>query len=181
MTVRRRFKTLMMRKKQRQSEREEAEASKRIAWVGRDEPEGSNLSRSPQTDCDVIMFDKAEANKGHIDLNFHPATREEEQQQHGGQPRVSMVSLLEVANRPLESYMKQNGLVSLATEQGSSSGTATAAPSQPALVESEERPSDEGRAVPVEQEREPMDNMVVDEAASENQCNAASASDIAAT
>uniref|UniRef100_M8BVH1 B3 domain-containing protein n=1 Tax=Aegilops tauschii TaxID=37682 RepID=M8BVH1_AEGTA len=114
MTVRRRFKTLMMRKKQRQSEREEAEASKRIAWVGRDEPEGSNLSRSPRTvdttrDCDVIMFDKADANKGHIDLNFHPASREEEQQ-HGGQPRVSMVSLLEVANRPLESYMKQNGL-----------------------------------------------------------------------
>uniref|UniRef100_A0A453AP28 CW-type domain-containing protein n=1 Tax=Aegilops tauschii subsp. strangulata TaxID=200361 RepID=A0A453AP28_AEGTS len=183
MTVRRRFKTLMMRKKQRQSEREEAEASKRIAWVGRDEPEGSNLSRSPRTvdttrDCDVIMFDKADANKGHIDLNFHPASREEEQQ-HGGQPRVSMVSLLEVANRPLESYMKQNGLVSLAAEQGSSSGTATV-PSQPAPMESEERPSDEGRAVAVEQEREPVDNMAVDEAAGENQGHAASASDIAA-
>ncbi|VAH42195.1 B3 domain-containing protein Os07g0679700-like [Triticum dicoccoides] len=183
MTVRRRFKTLMMRKKQRQSEREEAEASKRISWVGRDEPEGSNLSRSPQTvdtmrDGDVIMFDKADASKGHIDLNFHPASREEEQQ-HGGQPRVSMVSLLEVANRPLESYMKQNGLVSLAAEQGSSSGTATV-PSQPAPMESEERPSDEGRAVPVEQEREPTDNMAVDEAAGENQGHAASASDIAA-
>jgi hypothetical protein len=181
MTVRRRFKTLMMRKKQRQSEREEAEASKKIAWMGRDDPEGSNLSRSPQTvdttrDGDVIMFDKVDTNKSHIDLNFHPGNRGEEQ--HIGQPRVSMVSLLEVANRPLESYMKQNGLVSLAVEQGNS-GTAPILP-QPAPMESEERPSDEGQLTLVERERDPADNMAVDEAADENQGNAVSASDNAA-
>ena len=179
MTVRRRFKTLMMRKKQRQSEREEAEASKKIAWVTRDDPEGSNLSRSPQTvdttrDGDVIMFDKVvDTNKGHIDLNFHPASRDEEQ--HGGQPRVSMISLLEVANRPLESYMKQNGLVSLAVEQGNSC-TAPLLP-QPAPMESEEGPSNEGHVASVERERDPADNMAVDEAADENQGNAAGASD----
>ncbi|CAM0907640.1 unnamed protein product [Alopecurus aequalis] len=181
MTVRRRFKTLMMRKKQRQSEREEAEASKKIAWVSRDDPEGSNLSRSPQTvdtarDGDVIMFDKVDASKGHIDLNFHPASRDEEQR--GGQPRVSMISLLEVANRPLESYMKQNGLVSLAVEQGNP-GTAPLLP-QPVPMESEERPSDEGHAASAERERDPADNMAVDEAADENQGNAAGASDNAA-
>jgi hypothetical protein len=89
-----------------------------------------------------------------------------------------MVSLLEVANRPLESYMKQNGLVSLAVEQGNS-GTAPILP-QPAPMESEERPSDEGQLTLVERERDPADNMAVDEAADENQGNAVSASDNAA-
>ncbi|KAL5196862.1 hypothetical protein ABZP36_000374 [Zizania latifolia] len=165
MTVRRRFKTLMMRKKQRQSEREEAEANKKIAWLNRDEPEGSNLSRSPQTldttrDGDVTMIiDKVDVNKGHIDLNFHPAVVHDEERQ----PPASMVSLLEVANRPLENYMKQNGLTSLAGEQGSSS-TCTATVAQAAPVESEERTSNDGRVASAEQ----PDSMAVDEAAGDN-------------
>ncbi|KAG8079312.1 hypothetical protein GUJ93_ZPchr0007g5470 [Zizania palustris] len=173
MTVRRRFKTLMMRKKQRQSEREEAEASKKIAWVSRDEPEGSsNLSRSPQTldstrDGDVIMIDKVDANKGHIDLNFHPAVPvpvpvPDEKRQ----PRASMVSLLEVANRPLEKYMKQNGLTSLAGEQGSSTtttctATATTVVAQAAPGEIEERTPNDGRVASAEQ----PNSMTADEAA----------------
>uniref|UniRef100_A0A0A8ZAK4 Uncharacterized protein n=1 Tax=Arundo donax TaxID=35708 RepID=A0A0A8ZAK4_ARUDO len=178
MTVRRRFKTLMMRKKQRQSEREEAEASKKIAWVNRDEPEGSNLSRSPQTldttreSSDVTMFDKvADMNKGHIDLNFHPAARDDQEQQHGAQPRpVSMMGLLEVASWPLDNYMKQNGLTSLAGEQGGSSSTAAV---PPAPVESEERTSNnEGRVASVERERQP-DAMAVDEARDNQQDKAA--------
>ncbi|KAF0907536.1 hypothetical protein E2562_018351 [Oryza meyeriana var. granulata] len=167
MTVRRRFKTLMMRKKQRQSEREEAEASKKIAWMNRDEPEGSSLSRSPQTldttrDGDVMMLDKVDINKGHIDLNFHPTAVPCDEERHGGQARVSMVGLLEVANRPLENYMKQNGLTSLAGEQGSSSTCAGAATvPQPAPVESAERTSNnEGRVALAEQ----PENMAVDEA-----------------
>ncbi|XP_062188398.1 B3 domain-containing protein Os07g0679700-like isoform X2 [Phragmites australis] len=174
MTVRRRFKTLMMRKKQRQSEREEAETSK-IAWMNRDEPEGSNLSRSPQTldttrESDVTMFDKvADVNKGHIDLNFHPSVRDD-QEQHGTQPRpMSMMGLLEVASRPLDNYVKQNGITSLAGEQGASSSTATV---PPAPVESEERTSKEGRVVSVEREREP-DGMAVDEAGENQQDKAA--------
>jgi hypothetical protein len=173
MTVRRRFKTLMMRKKQRQSEREEAEASKKITWVNRDEPEGSNLSRSPQTldttrdSSDVTMFDKvADTNKGHIDLNFHPAARDDHQGQHGAQqPRaVSMMGLLEVATRPLDNYMKQNGLTSLAGEQGGGSSSTATVP--PAPVESEERTSNEVRVASVE--REP-DTMAVDDEAGDNQ------------
>jgi hypothetical protein len=172
MTVRRRFKTLMMRKKQRQSEREEAEASKKIAWVNRDEPEGSNLSRSPQTldttrdSSDVTMFDKAaDMNKGHIDLNFHPAVRDDHQGQHGTQqPRpvaVSMMGLMEVASRPLDNYMKQNGLTSLGGEQGGGSSSTATVP--PAPVESEERTSNEVRVASVEREREPADAMAVDQ------------------
>lgn len=176
MTVRRRFKTLMMRKKQRQSEREEAEASKKITWMSRDEPEGSSLSRSPQTldtarDGDVTMLDKVDMNKGHIDLNFHPASRDE----------VSMVGLLEVASRPLESYMKQNGLVSLAGEQASSSTQPPMVLPQAAPVGSEEQTPDEARVMSVveEREREPTDSMAIDEAAGEN--HGIAATDNAAT
>uniref|UniRef100_A0A0D9X2Y7 TF-B3 domain-containing protein n=1 Tax=Leersia perrieri TaxID=77586 RepID=A0A0D9X2Y7_9ORYZ len=183
MTVRRRFKTLMMRKKQRQSEREEAETSKKVAWMNRDEPEGSSLSRSPQTldttrDGDVTMFDKVDINKGHIDLNFHPTAIRDEDQHNAGQPRASMVSLLEVANRPLENYMKQNGLTSLAGEQGSSSTCTNAAATvpQPTPVESEERTSNnEGRVPSAEQ----PESMAVDEAG-DNQPDKAAASDAAA-
>ncbi|CAN6200284.1 unnamed protein product [Urochloa humidicola] len=177
MTVRRRFKTLMMRKKQRQSEREEAEASKKMAWVNRDEPEGSNMSRSPQTldttrdSSDVTMLDKvADTNKGHIDLNFHPAARDDHQGQHGAvqpRPAVSMMGLLEVANRPLDNYMKQNGLTSLAGEQGGGSSSTATVP--PAPVESEERTSNEVRVASVEREPEAM---AVDEAG-DNQDKAA--------
>ncbi|CAN6176664.1 unnamed protein product [Urochloa humidicola] len=180
MTVRRRFKTLMMRKKQRQSEREEAEASKKMAWVNRDEPEGSNMSRSPQTldttrdSSDVIMLDKvADTNKSHIDLNFHPAPRDDHQGQHGAQqpqPAVSMMGLLEVANRPLDNYMKQNGLTSLAGEQGGGSSSTATVP--PAPVESEERTSNEVRVASVEREREP-EAMAVDEAGDNQQDKAA--------
>ncbi|CAN6186029.1 unnamed protein product [Urochloa humidicola] len=180
MTVRRRFKTLMMRKKQRQSEREEAEASKKMAWVNRDEPEGSNMSRSPQTldttrdSSDVIMLDKvADTNKSHIDLNFHPAPRDDHQGQHGAQqpqPVVSMMGLLEVANRPLDNYMKQNGLTSLAGEQGGGSSSTATVP--PAPVESEERTSNEVCVASVERERE-AEAMAVDEAGDNQQDKAA--------
>ncbi|KAG2647567.1 hypothetical protein PVAP13_2KG587300 [Panicum virgatum] len=188
MTVRRRFKTLMMRKKQRQSEREEAEASKKVAWMNRDEPEGSNLSRSPQTldttrdSSDVAMFDKvADMNKGHIDLNFHPAVRDDHQGQHGTQqPRpVSMMGLMEVASRPLDNYMKQNGLTSLAGDQGGGSSSTATVP--PAPVESEERTSNEVRVASVEREREP-DAMAVDEVGdNQNQQDKSAVDDAAAT
>jgi len=180
MTVRRRFKTLMMRKKQRQSEREEAEASKKITWVNREEPEGSNLSRSPQTldttrdNSDVTMFDKvADMNKGHIDLNFHPAPAARgDHGQHGvQQPRpVSMMGLLEVASRPLDNYMKQNGLTSLVGEQGGGSSSTATVP--PGPVESEERTSNEGRVTSASAEREP-DAMAIDEAGENQQDKAA--------
>ncbi|KAJ4816998.1 hypothetical protein LUZ62_029564 [Rhynchospora pubera] len=141
MTVRRRFKTLMMRKKQKQSEREEAEANnnKKLSWaITKDEAEGSNSSRGTplppvldvhrESESGNLSLDK---NRAGIDLNFHPDP----------QSRQSMLSLLEVANRPLESYLKQNGLASLAAEQGGSSSIVTV-PMAP--LESEERTSNDG-------------------------------------
>ncbi|XP_072997133.1 B3 domain-containing protein Os07g0679700-like [Typha latifolia] len=158
MTVKRRFKTLMMRKKKRQSEREEAEASKKMAWGNKEEIEGSNLSGGAQpldlhrendlgSDYSKTVIEIPETSKGHIDLNYHPGRDEDLQT---GQSRLSMMSLLKVANRPLETYLKQNGLMSLTCEQGSSS-TITV-PQAP--VESEGRISNEGHLSSVERERD---------------------------
>lgn len=73
-----------------------------------------------------------------------------------GQSRPpSMMSLLQVANRPLENYLKQNGLTSLACEQASSS-TLTV---PQATVESEGRTSNEGHRASVDREQD----SVVDE------------------
>ncbi|XP_078162599.1 B3 domain-containing protein Os07g0679700-like isoform X2 [Carex rostrata] len=143
LTVRRRFKTLMMRKKQKQSEREKAEASnnKKLLWAAsKDEAEGSNTSRgTPLAVLDVHRESESanlglDINRAGIDLNFYPDL----------QSRPSMMNLLEVANRPLESYLKLNGFASLAGEPGGSSSTVTV---PMALAESEERTSNDG--VPV--------------------------------
>ncbi|CAD6342289.1 unnamed protein product [Miscanthus lutarioriparius] len=174
MMVKRRFKTLRMRKKQRQSEREEAEASKKIAWT----------LDTTRDNSDVTMFDKvADMNKGHIDLNFHPAPAVRgDQGQHGAQQSrpVSIMDLLEVASRPLDNYMKQNGLTSLVGEQGGGSSSTTTVP--PAPVESEERTSNEGRvaSASASAEREP-DAMAIDEAGENQQDKAADDAAAAAT
>jgi hypothetical protein len=127
----------MMRKKQRQSEKEEAEVNnnKKLSWAaGKDEAEGSNSSRGTLLPVSDVQRENESGNVGldinraGIDLNFHPDP----------QSRPSMLSLLEVANRPLESYLKQNGLASLAGELGGSSSSMTV-PMAP--VESEERTS----------------------------------------
>ncbi|XP_027907253.1 B3 domain-containing transcription repressor VAL2-like isoform X2 [Vigna unguiculata] len=133
MTVKRRFKTLMMRKKKRQSERE-AEIAQRnqLAWRTKEESEVDSTSRhltpvdglenevrapselEPRTQDQV-----AEAAKGQLDLNCQP-DREEAQT---GPNNVSMTSLLEEANLPLETYLKQNGLTSLISEQQTNSAS----------------------------------------------------------
>ncbi|KAJ3682911.1 hypothetical protein LUZ60_013138 [Juncus effusus] len=170
MTVRRRFKTLMMRKKQKQSEREEAEninnnnnnnsnnnnnnnnsgggggggggnSNKKAAWGSSKEEvaEGSNSSRStPQyPTLDMQLNREGDNNSGldfnrapGLDLNFHPDPPAGQSSNN----RRSMMVLLEVANKPLENYLKQTGLSSLASEQGGSS----------LAVESEERNSNDG-------------------------------------
>ena len=133
MTVKRRFKTLMMRKKKRQSERE-AEIAQRnqLAWGTKEESEVDSTSRhltpvdglenevrapielEPRTEDHV-----AEAGKGQLDLNCQP-DREEAQ---AGPNNVSMTTLLEEANLPLETYLKQNGLTSLISEQQTNSAS----------------------------------------------------------
>lgn len=137
MTVKRRFKTLMMRKKKRQSEREaEIAQINHNIWGAKDEAEVDSTSRlaTPNPDpseseaglanesesrsqSNNLSNKLSETGKGKIDLNCHP-DREEDLQV--GSNRVSMMSLLQVASLPLETYLKQNGLKSLAEQQGSS-------------------------------------------------------------
>lgn len=133
MTVKRRFKTLMMRKKKRQSERE-AEIAQRNqqSWGTKDESEVDSTSRhlTPvdgsenearvPNELDSSNRDQvAEAAKGQLDLNHQP-DREDMQ---AGPNNVSMMSLLEEANLPLETYLKQNGLSSLISEQQTNSAS----------------------------------------------------------
>ncbi|XP_020703664.1 B3 domain-containing protein Os07g0679700 isoform X1 [Dendrobium catenatum] len=118
MTVKRRFKTLMMRKKKRQSEREEAEVNKKQSWGSREELEGTSSSLK-EREGDLL--------EGHIDLNCQPQ-RDAEQRvtDSPSLPQMSMMSLLQVASLPLENYLKQNRLASLTTsDQQVSSGSAT--------------------------------------------------------
>lgn len=140
MTVKRRFKTLMLRKKKRQSEREETETHKRLLpdWGNKDDKEGSSSSFNGLqgldsqkeidigTEFGIATIEKLELEKAQIDLNYQP--------EHGAQQkadgsasssRMSMMSLLHVANLPLENYLKQNGLTSLVSEQHVSSSSVT--------------------------------------------------------
>ncbi|XP_041024181.1 B3 domain-containing transcription repressor VAL2 isoform X2 [Juglans microcarpa x Juglans regia] len=135
MTVKRRFKTLTMRKKKRQLERE-AEISQRNqqAWICRDEAEVDSNSRHASSHLDPSENEGrsgnelesksqsklAETGKGQLDLNCHPKREEE---LLAGSKRVSMMSLLQVASRPLETYLKQNGLTSLIAEEQASSAS----------------------------------------------------------
>ncbi|KAG0478685.1 hypothetical protein HPP92_013404 [Vanilla planifolia] len=122
MTVKRRFKTLMMRKKKRQFEREEADTDKRSEWVSKEELDGSGSSLPREE-----LVESLDASKGHIDLNRQPQ-RDAGQQAAGTSTssQLSMTSLIQIAGHPLENYLKQNKLVSLtASEHQVSSSSAT--------------------------------------------------------
>ncbi|XP_039045748.1 B3 domain-containing transcription repressor VAL2-like isoform X2 [Hibiscus syriacus] len=133
MTVKRRFKTLTMRKKKRQSEREAEMIAQRNqqAWGTHEEAEvdssSKHLSSSQPNPSEnearsvnesesksQITTKLVEANKGQIDLNCDP-DREEYSQL--GPNRLNMTSLVQVAALPLETYLKENGLTSLLNEQ----------------------------------------------------------------
>lgn len=134
MTVKRRFKTLMMRKKKRQSERE-AEIAQRsqFAWDRREEGEVESIRARLASPIDPLENQgrlgselqirsqisqqpqkPVETGNGELDLNSQP-DREN--------LRVSMVTLLQEASLPLETYLKQNGLTSLVSDQQASSGS----------------------------------------------------------
>ncbi|XP_009372020.2 B3 domain-containing transcription repressor VAL2 isoform X1 [Pyrus x bretschneideri] len=133
MTVKRRFKTMMINKKKRQSERE-AEIAYRSqhTWNPRDEAEVDSTSRLVSSHFDhsdnkaksanesetKSQSKLAETGKGILDLNSHPG-REGDLQ--AGPDHVSMISLVQVATLPLETYMKHNGITSLISEQQESS------------------------------------------------------------
>lgn len=137
MTVKRRFKTLMTRKKKRQSEREAevAQRNNHFVWGN------STTKDESEVDSTIRHHDALENNgifsnefqlrvqnnnldaigKEQLDLNSDP--EREGHFRHQGLTRVSMMSLLQVANQPLENYLKQNGLTSLVSEQQGSSGS----------------------------------------------------------
>ncbi|XP_004514737.1 B3 domain-containing transcription repressor VAL2 isoform X2 [Cicer arietinum] len=133
MTVKRRFKTLMMRKKKRQSEREAEIAQKNmLSWRTKDESEGDSTSRhltpvggsenqaTVLNELDSRSQDHvSEAAKGQLDLNCQP----DREVMQSGQNTLSMMTLLEEAILPLETYLKQNGLSSLISEQQTNSDT----------------------------------------------------------
>ncbi|KAL5757138.1 hypothetical protein ACOSQ2_021884 [Xanthoceras sorbifolium] len=119
MTVKRRFKTLMLRKKRRQSERE---AAAEIAQCQKDDNdnhlkgesemngstnnEAMNTNQSENgTSRKRSQAEVVETSNGQIDLNCHP-NREDMQIE---EPGLSIMSLVEAANMPLENYMQPNG------------------------------------------------------------------------
>ncbi|CAL8165899.1 unnamed protein product [Prunus armeniaca] len=139
-TVKRRFKTLMINKKKRQSEREaEIAYRNQHAWGPRDEAEVDSTSRHVSSHVDPSDNEARSANesdsksqskvaetgKGILDLNCHPG-REGELQ--AGPNHVSMMSLVQVASLPLETYLKHNGLTSLMSEQQATSSTSHVPP-----------------------------------------------------
>ncbi|KAL6967827.1 hypothetical protein U1Q18_033637 [Sarracenia purpurea var. burkii] len=123
LTVKRRFKTLMLRKKKRQSEHEVEEIAlgKELELVPhKDEPKmesgtsgrtllhintpGDERSQNTVSKDDVV----AESSKGQLDLNCHP-NREDEEEAIG----LSMRSLVRAASLPLEAYLRQSGITNL--------------------------------------------------------------------
>ncbi|XP_057475521.1 B3 domain-containing transcription repressor VAL2-like isoform X2 [Actinidia eriantha] len=169
MTVKRRFKTLMMRKKKRQTERE-AEIAQRnhYMWGIKDEAEVDSTITHPdppenkgilanelqlRDQINNLSHKTPEIGKGGLDLNSDP---EREEQLHQGSTHVSMMSLLQVASLPLETYLKQNGLTSLISEQEGSSGSQSLPPAT--TGESEGPVHEDHCVVPVVQEHESRDD-----------------------
>ncbi|CAH9089031.1 unnamed protein product [Cuscuta epithymum] len=145
LTVKRRFKTLMMRKKKRQSEREaELAQMNRFLWgpakqeemaevedgifLGRAKSQlrladkekryGSDLQPLSQSSD---MFVKT--CEPLLDLNFHPDREAAAGSSSSSSSRISMLCLLQQASLPLHNYLKQNGLTSLASEQQGTAGS----------------------------------------------------------
>lgn len=128
MTVKRRFKTLMLRKKKRQSERE-AEAALKDDSQHKDGPEINGTSRDElcatlgnsenEGSQSKTRNEVGETSAGQIDLNCHP-NREDMQLEI---PGITMMNLVQVTSLPLENYMKHNGINGLTYEQQASLGS----------------------------------------------------------
>ncbi|KAK7305549.1 hypothetical protein VNO77_43455 [Canavalia gladiata] len=116
MTVKRRFKTLMLRKKKRQSERE-ADAAQKDPNHQKDESDTNGASRDDTSHLEKegglnrSQPEVGESSGGQIDLNSHP-NREEMQVD------IGMSSPLETTNQnhTIREYMNQNGLRSFNSE-----------------------------------------------------------------
>ncbi|CAA2964104.1 B3 domain-containing transcription repressor VAL1-like [Olea europaea subsp. europaea] len=130
-TVRRRFKTLMMRKKKRKSERE-AELLVQAKGPSNDDIEnekkaGHALLRMIQTEnaggTSGNQLELAEANKGHLDLNSDPNHEDDMLKEAAG---MSLTALINAASLPLDMYFGPNrvgpGLLSQAVDKSDGYG-----------------------------------------------------------
>ncbi|GMJ01624.1 hypothetical protein HRI_003831600 [Hibiscus trionum] len=124
----------MTRKKKRQSEREaEIALRNQQAWGPRDEAEVNSSSKhvsslhnpsendarsvselNSKSQSNNLDPKLVEGNKGQIDLNSDPGRDDNSQL---GSTHMSMMSLIQVASLPLETYLKENGLTSLVSDQ----------------------------------------------------------------
>lgn len=140
MTVKRRFKTLMMRKKKRQSEQEAEIALKnhqkqipnKDAKADPENNHKSHLEHRYETDNLQVGPALTNDHQGQnpisllagsgksLDLNIYPE-REEDLRMRPAQS--SLTNLIQLASLPLEAYMKQSGLATLTSEQQASSTT----------------------------------------------------------
>lgn len=126
LTVKRRFKTLMMRKKKRQCERE----AELVEQKGHNHPiKGSQLMNNTslndvilkkerlqnQVSQGKILSEGESSSKGHIDLNCHPLR--DEDVTIDAQSNMGRMSLTQAANIPLDVYMKPTGAVDLCKKQ----------------------------------------------------------------
>ncbi|CAM8958372.1 unnamed protein product [Rhodiola kirilowii] len=135
MTVKRRFKTLMLRKRIRQSERE-AEIAQRDPVPPRENYELTNLkddsgshemlqpqpleveadAEADRTTQSLVQLDQVSDNSDvQLDLNCHPDRSNEHMEQEMS-AAVSITRLVHAAALPLDNYMKQNGLASFTSD-----------------------------------------------------------------
>ncbi|XP_038707113.1 B3 domain-containing protein Os07g0679700-like isoform X2 [Tripterygium wilfordii] len=119
MTVKRRFKTLMLRKKKRQSELEsEAPRNECKDELNFDGRRRDGLVHVDDTESEGNqngkLTEEGESSVCRIDLNCHP-TREEMQIESSGV--MGMMSLVEAARLPMESLSKENGVASCLSER----------------------------------------------------------------
>lgn len=130
MTVKRRFKTLMLRKKKRQSEREAETAQKENNHHPRDESEMNGKPRHTllpsnhlenEASQSRIQAEVAGSSNGQIDLNCHP--NREDMQLDLDVPGMSLLSLVQAASLPLEDYIEQSRIASLTCDQQGSLGS----------------------------------------------------------
>ncbi|OVA06066.1 B3 DNA binding domain [Macleaya cordata] len=178
MTVKRRFETLMMRKKKRQEHAVEiAQKKPNISWgpPNKDEVEGESVSRCKMLPLDPrdgearpsdefetgggrskTFADQAtEINMGQIDLNCDPDRDQVElPQPRSSSMPVSMTSLVKVATLPLDTYLKQNGLTSLTCNHQASLSSHAAVPQEVSSRDNEGRPPPDENDVTLVQERE---------------------------
>ncbi|GAA0140865.1 hypothetical protein LIER_02137 [Lithospermum erythrorhizon] len=118
LTVRRRFKTLMQRRKKRQSECEvdlthekDQESTQNVSETDASVGEALLQMNHPENDItpDDNQMDatETEASNGNLDLNSHPSREDE---LLAAAASMSLTNLVNATNLPLEMYLKQSSL-----------------------------------------------------------------------